>query len=138
MAAVFVTGGSGFVGGRLIERLVAEGNSVRALARSRASAEAVQARGAEPVAGDLGDVSARFVWGAGDTTLLPAIAGAVRAGRFAWIGGGRHRTSVTHVDNVVEGLMLGAQRGRSGGVYFVTDGDPVEFRAFVSELLLTQ
>ena len=35
----------------------------------------------------------------------------VRAGRFAWIGGGRHRTSTTHVDNVVEGLVL-ARRAR--------------------------
>ena len=26
-----------------------------------------------------------------------------RAGRFAWIGGGRHRTSTTHVDNAVAG-----------------------------------
>jgi uncharacterized protein YbjT (DUF2867 family) len=32
--AAFVTGGSGFIGGRLIERLVADGIRVRALARS--------------------------------------------------------------------------------------------------------
>jgi hypothetical protein len=32
--AAFVTGGSGFIGGRLIERLVADGVAVRALARS--------------------------------------------------------------------------------------------------------
>jgi nucleoside-diphosphate-sugar epimerase len=62
----------------------------------------------------------------------------VRAGRFAWIGGGRHLTSITHVDNVVEGLMLGAQRGAPGRVYFVTDDDTVVFREFVSELLQTQ
>ena len=36
MDGAFVTGGSGFIGGRLIERLVAEGVRVRALARSRA------------------------------------------------------------------------------------------------------
>jgi len=34
MPAAFVTGGSGFIGGRLIERLRAEGWAVRALARS--------------------------------------------------------------------------------------------------------
>lgn len=51
----FVTGGSGFVGGRLIQRLVADGTAVRALARSEASAEKVAALGAEPVRGDLGD-----------------------------------------------------------------------------------
>ena len=36
------------------------------------------------------------------------------------------------------GLMLGAERGRPGGVYFVTDGEPVVFREFVTELLGTQ
>ena len=51
----FVTGGSGFVGGRLVRRLVAEGAVVRALARSDASAEKVAVLGAEPVRGDLED-----------------------------------------------------------------------------------
>jgi nucleoside-diphosphate-sugar epimerase len=246
MSQVFVTGGSGFIGGRLIERLRADGHEVRALARSRAAEERVRARGAEPVPGELGDVPAlragadgcelafhaaamlgdwgtraefeqgnvqgtanvleacaaagvrrlvhvsteavllageplvgvdetaelrvdspalysatkaraeqlvqaasrdgfetvivrpRFVWGAGDTTLLPVLVQMVRSGRFAWIGGGRHRTSTTHVENTVEGLVLGALRGRPGEVYFVTDGEPVVFREFVSELLDTQ
>ena len=246
MAIAFVTGGSGFIGGRLIERLRREGLDVRALARSDASAEAVAARGAEPVRGDVNDVDAmragaqgaelffhaaakvedwgdpkefdrinvvgtrdaldaaadagvrrfvhvgteaavlagrpllnatelvplrpdspvlycstkakaeqavraadregfetvvvrpRFVWGKGDTTLLPTMVEMVRSGRFRWIGGGTHRTSTTHVDNTVEGLWLGATRGRAGGVYFVTDGEPVVFREFVSRLLETQ
>ncbi len=246
MTGVFVTGGSGFIGGRLIERLCAEGHLVRALARSTAAAERVRARGAEPVLGELADVAAmragadgcqlafhaaatlgdwgrredfergnvegtgnvlracaeagvrrfvhvgteaalmagkplvevdetaplrpdspvlycatkaraeqavlaanserfetivvrpRFVWGPGDTTLLPAIVEMVRAGRFAWIGGGRHRSSTTHVENVVEGLVLGATRGRPGNAYFVTDGEPVEFRDFIARLLATQ
>jgi nucleoside-diphosphate-sugar epimerase len=34
--------------------------------------------------------------------------------------------------------VLGAARGRAGNAYFVTDGDDVEFRAFVTELLATQ
>ena len=59
-------------------------------------------------------VRPRFVWGRGDTTLLPEMVDMVRAGRFAWIGGGRHLTSITHVENVVEGLILGAARGRPG------------------------
>src|SRR5207253_1174176 len=83
-------------------------------------------------------VRPRFVWGVGDETLLPVMVDMVRSGRFAWIGGGRHRTSTTHVDNTVEGLMLGATRGQPGNVYFVTDGEPVVFREFVSRLLATQ
>ena len=54
--AAFVTGGSGFIGGRLIERLVADGIRVRALARSDRSVAAVEALGAEAVRGDLSDV----------------------------------------------------------------------------------
>ncbi len=246
MTKVFVTGGSGFIGGRLIERLRADGRTVRGLARSDRAAEQIRARGGEPVSGELADIEAmragaagcelgfhaaaklgdwgrredfirenvvgtrnalqacrdagvrrfvhvgteaallagrplvnvdetaplrpdspalysstkaraeqlvvasnrdgfetvvvrpRFVWGRGDTTLLPTMTAMVRAGRFAWVAGGHHLTSTTHVDNAVEGLVLGAQRGQPGNAYFVTDGDPVEFREFVSELLATQ
>ena len=54
-STAFVTGGSGFIGGRLIERLVREGTAVRALARSDGSAKTVSDLGAEPVRGDLSD-----------------------------------------------------------------------------------
>src|SRR4029453_14369000 len=37
-----------------------------------------------------------------------------------------------------EGLWLGATKGRPGEAYFVTDGEPVVFREFVTELLATQ
>jgi nucleoside-diphosphate-sugar epimerase len=240
----FVTGGSGFVGFRLIGRLVRDGWSVRGLARSDRAAAAVEAAGAEPVRGDLHDVVAlsrgatgaevcfhaaakvedwgdlrefrhinvegtkkvlaacraagvrrvvhvgteaallhgqplvmadertplafrsrspysvtkaeaeaavgaargietivvrpRFVWGPDDTTLIPAMVELVASGRFRWIGGGRHLTSTTHLDNCVEGLVLAADRGTNGGAYFVTDGEPVVFRDFVSALLATR
>jgi nucleoside-diphosphate-sugar epimerase len=244
--AAFVTGGSGFIGGALIERLRREGWEVRALARSVGAAAKVRERGAEPVAGELADMGAleaesmgcdvcfhaaakvedwgdpaeferlnvrgtanviaacrtagvprlvhvgteaaltagqalvrvderaplrpdspflyssskakaeqlvreangdgletvvvrpRFVWGKGDTTLLPAIVDLVRSGRFRWIGGGRHLTDTTHVDNTVEGLWLGATKAPAGGVYFVTDGEPVVFREFLERMLATQ
>ena len=246
VSVAFVTGGSGFIGARLIERLRADGHEVRALARSKAAADKIRERGGEPVRGDLDNTGAmqagaegcelafhaaatvgdwgtreefergnvdgtrnvlqacaragvrrfvhvgteaallagdplvdvdesaplrpdspvlysatkaqaeqlvlgagrdgfetvvvrpRFVWGRGDTTLLPTMVEMARSGRFAWIGGGRHRTSTTHVDNAVEGLVLGATRGRPGNAYFVTDGEPVVFRQFVSRLLTTQ
>lgn len=52
-----VTGGSGFVGGRLIQILLSHGWRVRALARSEQAMEAVLAQGAEPVLGSLDDAS---------------------------------------------------------------------------------
>src|SRR3954453_14628739 len=228
--SAFATGGSGFIGGRLIQRLSGEGWRVRALARTPEAAAKVEALGAESVRGDLGDggalrggahgcayafhaaahlgaagdraafervnvqgtkdllaacrdaevkrfvhvgteaslmagaplieideraplrpdspspypatkakaeiavlaaseegvfetvsVRPRFVWGVGDTTLLPVITEQARAGRWAWVAGGTNRTSTTHVDNPVEGLVLGARQGRPGNAYFVLD-----------------
>lgn len=52
---VLITGGSGFVGRAVLERLVARGRTVRALTRSDASATVLAAAGAEAVRGDLGD-----------------------------------------------------------------------------------
>jgi nucleoside-diphosphate-sugar epimerase len=83
-------------------------------------------------------VRPRFVWGKGDSTLLPEIVSMVKAGKFAWIGGGTHLTATTHIDNTVEGLVRGAERGTPGAAYFVTDGEPVVFREFVGELIRTQ
>jgi dihydroflavonol-4-reductase len=58
VSRVFVTGGSGVVGGALVERLVARGDEVAALARSDAAAAALQARGTQVVRGDLLDEDA--------------------------------------------------------------------------------
>ncbi|HVK87739.1 MAG TPA: NAD-dependent epimerase/dehydratase family protein, partial [Kofleriaceae bacterium] len=246
MQQVFITGGSGFLGKRLIAALVARGVRVRALARSEAAASAVRAAGADPVRGDLDDVAAmtegmrgcdvvfhaaayvkeygklaefmkanvagtehalaaalaagvkrfvhvgteavladgkpivradetrpyparpagpypitkglaeravlaantrdfatvvvrpRFIWGKGDTSLLGQFVDAVKAGRFAWMNGGRYLTSTCHVDNVVEGALLAAEKGSPGAIYFLTDGEPVEFREFITALLATQ
>ena len=83
-------------------------------------------------------VRPRFIWGNDDTSVLALLAGAVRAGRFMWVDGGRYPTSTTHVDNVCEGLLLAAEKGRGGEAYFVTDGPPVELREFVTQLLATR
>jgi nucleoside-diphosphate-sugar epimerase len=80
-------------------------------------------------------VRPRLVWGPGDTTIVPSLSHAIERKRFSWIGGGRHLTATTHVDNTVHGLVLGATRGGPGGVYFVTDGEPAVFRQFITELL---
>ncbi len=56
---IFVTGGTGFLGERLIRLLAQDGkHSVSALARSDRSAQALIALGAEPVLADLTDTAA--------------------------------------------------------------------------------
>lgn len=247
MARVFVTGGSGFLGGALIATLRERGDEVVALARSEGAVRAVEQRGANRVCrGDLSDpgvlaagmqgcdavhhcagwvhpagdlqearavnaqgtqhmldaarsagvarfvhvstesvlmdgkplvrvdestpyparplgpyaiskgeaernvrraaqeglhtciVRPRAIWGHGDTVALPKLCAAVREGRFAWIGGGLHLSSTCHVDNVIEGMLLAAERGGPGEIYFLTDGEPIVFRHWVSDMLATQ
>lgn len=246
MKRAFVTGGSGFVGGRVIRQLRTRGVEVAALARSARSASLVEALGATAVRGDLDDRAAmqagmagadvaihaaahveehgplaeflrvtvtgtentlaaaraagvprfvhvsteavladgkpivqadetrprtttpagpyplskglaedrvlaanrdglaavivrpRFIWGAGDTSLIPKIVETVKRGRFGWIGGGHYLTSTCHVDNVAEGILLASERGTPGEIYFLTDGEPVDFRDFLTQVLATQ
>ncbi len=54
----FVTGGTGFLGRAIVERLLANGDPVKALARSDASARSLGELGAEPVRGDVLDLEA--------------------------------------------------------------------------------
>lgn len=63
----------------------------------------------------------RFIWGPGDTTLLPVIEEMARAGKFMWVNGGRAMTSTTHIDNLVHAIELSLTKGRPGEAYFILD-----------------
>lgn len=52
---VLVTGGTGYIGGAVVEALRAAGHEPHGVARSAAAARAVRARGGVPVTGDLRD-----------------------------------------------------------------------------------
>jgi len=52
---IFVTGATGYIGGSIATRLLAEGYEVLGLARSDAAAESLRQRGITPVAGTLND-----------------------------------------------------------------------------------
>ena len=52
---VLVTGGTGFLGGRLVRRLLSQGESVRVVTRSAAKAGRLTELGAEPVLGEITD-----------------------------------------------------------------------------------
>lgn len=80
----------------------------------------------------------RFIWGRDDTTLLPEFIDRTKSGLLRWFNGGNYRFSTCHVANACEGLILGAEKGRGGEIYFLTDGEPVIFREFISDMLRTQ
>jgi nucleoside-diphosphate-sugar epimerase len=52
---IFITGASGYIGGSVAAHLVAAGHQVTGLVRSREKADAVRARGIEPLSGTLDD-----------------------------------------------------------------------------------
>lgn len=80
----------------------------------------------------------RFIWGRDDTTALPQLAAAAQSGQMAFIDGGHYRNSTAHIANVCAGVDLALQRGRGGEAYFITDGEPLEFRTTLTSLLETQ
>lgn len=65
----------------------------------------------------------KAIFGPGDTTLLPRIVAAARAGRLPQIGDGENRVDLTYVDNVVEALRLSLQSEAAGRTYFITNGE---------------
>src|SRR5262249_20138973 len=53
----FITGATGFIGGAVAARLIADGHAVRGLVRDQAKAAAVAALGIAPVIGALDDTA---------------------------------------------------------------------------------
>lgn len=93
------------------------------------------ARAASTYGFDVMSVRPRFIWGRGDTTLVPRFVEARKSGALKWIAGARYLTSTCHVRNVCEGMLKAAEKGAPGEVYFLTDGDPIPFREIITRLL---
>jgi len=74
----------------------------------------------------------RFIWGPGDTTLLPVIETMAREGKFAWINHGAARTSTTHITNLVHAIELALTKGRPGEAYFILDDGVRPMREMIS------
>jgi nucleoside-diphosphate-sugar epimerase len=80
-------------------------------------------------------VRPRLVWGPGDQTILPTIKTMVEKGQFAWIDGGRNKTSTTYIGNLTHAMNLALTQGKGSEAYFVLDGPPVVFREFMTKML---
>lgn len=75
-----------------------------------------------------------WIWGNGDH-VLPQLVTAVKTGQFIWIAQGNYPYMTTHVTNVCHGAILAAERSLGGQAYFLSDGDVVQFREWVTTLL---
>ncbi len=244
MTRIFVTGGSGFVGGAAIRHFVSKGDDVRAMSRSEKSDAAVQKLGAAAIRCDLESVTAglignaeavvhcaafveqwgpkdawkrfnvdgtarmltaakaagvkrfihistesvlwrgqslrnvdetyplapnspypyaatkaqaeqlvktantldfetiilrpRFIWGSGDTTLMPTIEHMAKTGGWMWVNHGRAMTSTTHVANLVHAIDLALTKGQGGEAYFILDDGVRSMHDMISGLAATR
>lgn len=77
-----------------------------------------------------------WIWGKGDHALSQLIH-AVKTGQFVWIDQGNYPYMTTHVTNVCHGAILAALHSPGGQAYFVSDGDVVNFRQWITALLGT-
>jgi nucleoside-diphosphate-sugar epimerase len=76
----------------------------------------------------------RFIWGPGDTTLMPAVEAMVKAGKWTWISHGSAVTSTTHIQNLVHAIELALDKGKAGEPYFIVDDGTITLKAMISAM----
>ncbi len=105
---------------------------------TKARAEIAVREANDPAAGFVTIVlRPRLVWGPGDETILPEVKRLVESGRFAWIDGGRNRTSSCYIDNLVQAIELALVHGVGSEAYFITDDEEHVLREFLTAYLGT-
>jgi nucleoside-diphosphate-sugar epimerase len=80
----------------------------------------------------------RFIWGPGDTTLLPLIEAMAGAGKWMWINHGRSMTSTTHIDNLVHAITLSLTQGVGGSAYFILDDGTISMKEMITAMAKTR
>jgi len=59
----------------------------------------------------------------------------VKAGQWAWIGGGHQILSTVHIKNLSAAVIAALDNGRGGEAYFITDGDRRSMRTTFSAII---
>jgi nucleoside-diphosphate-sugar epimerase len=80
----------------------------------------------------------RFIWGPGDTTLLPTIEHMTKTGQWMWINNGQAKTSTTHIANLVHAIELALTRGNGGQAYFILDDGVRTMKEMISSIAATR
>lgn len=76
----------------------------------------------------------RFIWGPGDTTLLPTIEAMAASGEWSWINHGKAETSTTHIDNLVHAINLSLTKGHGGEAYFILDDGTITMKEMITAM----
>jgi nucleoside-diphosphate-sugar epimerase len=77
-----------------------------------------------------------YIWGPGDRAIMPLLVQGIKDKRLAIIDGGLNLMNLSHVNNVVQGIMLAAEKDISiGRAYNLTDGSKVTTKRFISDLI---
>jgi nucleoside-diphosphate-sugar epimerase len=78
------------------------------------------------------------IWGKGDTTIIPRLAGLLRQKRLPYIGRADNVLGLSHVDNLCSGILLAARApGAAGQIYHLTDGEEITGREAIVALAET-
>ncbi len=106
---------------------------LNAYAESKAAAEAiVRERDAHII------LRPHAIYGPGDRVLLPRLLDALVVGHLIAVGDGRNMISLTHVDNLVDALMLALAASITGsarGVFNIADARPLRLDEVLNAVL---
>lgn len=76
-----------------------------------------------------------WVWGPGDTTIMPIMAKLARRHQLFLIDGGKAECSTSYVENVCDCLILaGSKTEISGEAFFVTDDERITAGEFITKM----
>lgn len=75
------------------------------------------------------------IWGPGDPNVVPRIVRLLRRGAMPYVGGGSNLLGLSHVENLVPGVVLAAETpAAEGQLYHLTDGEEVTAREAVDAI----
>jgi len=82
----------------------------------------------------------KAVFGPGDTSLLPRLIAAARAGRLPQLGSGKNVVELTYIDNAVQALLLAADAPPAalGKTFTITNQEPVLLWDVIGQVLDAQ
>jgi len=128
---VFVAGGAGVVGRRLVPQLVARGHQVTATATGAAGRDVVEQLGAEGVVMDGLDAASvgAAVAAARPDTIVHEMT-AIGERQYPLVGTGAGYSSWVHVDDAASATVLAVEQ-RARGVFNIVDDEPAPAREWL-------